>query len=82
MNLQVSGIVLKESLLVKKNYETKSELFNLTPTFSLAYSSCGPDSGKVQSYFMDPWNTFDFITVVGSIVDALMVEFAVRTPGT
>ena len=30
-----------------------------------------------QSYFKDPWNTFDFITVVGSIVDALMVEFAV-----
>jgi hypothetical protein len=32
----------------------------------------------MQSYFMDPWNTFDFITVVGSIVDALMVEFAVK----
>ena len=31
----------------------------------------------LQSYFKDPWNTFDFITVVGSIVDALMVEFAV-----
>ena len=30
-----------------------------------------------QSYFKDPWNTFDFVTVVGSIVDALMVEFAV-----
>jgi hypothetical protein len=30
-----------------------------------------------QSYFKDAWNTFDFITVVGSIVDALMVEFAV-----
>merc|ERR1719220_431618 len=28
------------------------------------------------SYFKDYWNTFDFITVVGSIVDALMVEFA------
>ena len=29
-----------------------------------------------QSYFKDSWNTFDFITVVGSIVDALMTEFA------
>merc|ERR1719412_2710863 len=28
------------------------------------------------SYFKDNWNTFDFVTVVGSIVDALMVEFA------
>ena len=31
-----------------------------------------------QSYFKDSWNTFDFVTVLGSIVDALMVEFAVR----
>ena len=31
----------------------------------------------MQSYFKDRWNTFDFITVLGSIVDALMVEFAV-----
>ena len=31
-----------------------------------------------QSYFKDSWNTFDFVTVVGSIVDALMVEFAVN----
>ena len=30
-----------------------------------------------QSYFKDGWNMFDFVTVVGSIVDALMVEFAV-----
>ena len=30
-----------------------------------------------QSYFKDSWNTFDFVTVLGSIVDALMVEFAV-----
>merc|ERR1719414_1213748 len=29
-----------------------------------------------KSYFKDGWNMFDFITVVGSIVDALMVEFA------
>ena len=32
----------------------------------------------MKSYFKDRWNTFDFITVLGSIVDALMVEFAVR----
>lgn len=32
-----------------------------------------------QSYFKDSWNTFDFVTVLGSIVDALMVEFAVST---
>ncbi|XP_024081994.1 voltage-dependent calcium channel type A subunit alpha-1 isoform X1 [Cimex lectularius] len=29
----------------------------------------------VRNFFKDPWNTFDFITVIGSIVDALVLEF-------
>ncbi|XP_073986797.1 calcium voltage-gated channel subunit cacophony isoform X7 [Rhodnius prolixus] len=28
-----------------------------------------------KNFFKDPWNTFDFITVIGSIVDALVLEF-------
>ncbi|XP_071552669.1 voltage-dependent calcium channel type A subunit alpha-1 isoform X2 [Panulirus ornatus] len=28
-----------------------------------------------RNFFKDPWNTFDFITVIGSIIDALVVEF-------
>ncbi|KAF9795477.1 hypothetical protein SFRURICE_004849 [Spodoptera frugiperda] len=28
-----------------------------------------------QNFFKDPWNTFDFITVIGSIIDALIMEF-------
>ncbi|XP_046472833.1 voltage-dependent calcium channel type A subunit alpha-1 isoform X8 [Neodiprion pinetum] len=28
-----------------------------------------------RNFFKDPWNTFDFITVIGSIVDALVIEF-------
>ena len=36
----------------------------------------------VQSYFRESWNLFDFVTVVGSIVDALMVEFAVSKRGS
>ncbi|XP_045486267.1 voltage-dependent calcium channel type A subunit alpha-1 isoform X3 [Pieris rapae] len=27
------------------------------------------------NFFKDPWNTFDFITVIGSIIDALIMEF-------
>ena len=30
-----------------------------------------------QNYFRDPWNVFDFITVVGSITDVLVTEFGV-----
>ncbi|XP_049954322.1 voltage-dependent P/Q-type calcium channel subunit alpha-1A-like [Schistocerca serialis cubense] len=29
----------------------------------------------VRNFFKDPWNTFDFITVIGSIVDVLVIEF-------
>ncbi|XP_043500316.1 voltage-dependent calcium channel type A subunit alpha-1 isoform X24 [Polistes fuscatus] len=29
----------------------------------------------VRNFFKDSWNTFDFITVIGSIVDALVIEF-------
>ncbi|XP_076627342.1 calcium voltage-gated channel subunit cacophony isoform X18 [Colletes latitarsis] len=29
----------------------------------------------VRNFFKDAWNTFDFITVIGSIVDALVIEF-------
>ncbi|XP_076348335.1 voltage-dependent calcium channel type A subunit alpha-1-like [Tachypleus tridentatus] len=31
----------------------------------------------IRNYFRDSWNTFDFITVVGSIVDALVMEIEV-----
>ncbi|XP_011268426.1 voltage-dependent calcium channel type A subunit alpha-1 isoform X11 [Camponotus floridanus] len=32
----------------------------------------------VKNFFKDSWNTFDFITVIGSIVDALVIEFGDR----
>ncbi|KAI4479315.1 hypothetical protein M0804_011100 [Polistes exclamans] len=31
-----------------------------------------------KNFFKDSWNTFDFITVIGSIVDALVIEFGER----
>lgn len=30
-----------------------------------------------QNFFKDPWNVFDFITVIGSIIDALVLELGV-----
>ncbi|XP_046144194.1 voltage-dependent calcium channel type A subunit alpha-1 isoform X10 [Osmia bicornis bicornis] len=32
----------------------------------------------MKNFFKDAWNTFDFITVIGSIVDALVIEFGER----
>ncbi|XP_026668099.1 voltage-dependent calcium channel type A subunit alpha-1 isoform X6 [Ceratina calcarata] len=35
----------------------------------------------VRNFFKDAWNIFDFITVIGSIVDALVIEFGERLSG-
>ncbi|XP_039288587.1 voltage-dependent calcium channel type A subunit alpha-1 isoform X2 [Nilaparvata lugens] len=32
----------------------------------------------IRNFFKDPWNVFDFITVIGSIVDALVLELVVK----
>lgn len=29
---------------------------------------------SVQGYFGDPWNVFDFIIVIGSVVDVILSE--------
>lgn len=34
-------------------------------------------SSYLQNFFKDPWNIFDFTTVIGSIVDALVLELVV-----
>ena len=31
----------------------------------------------LQNYFRDGWNTFDFITVLGSIADVIITEVGV-----
>ncbi|KAJ8968302.1 hypothetical protein NQ317_013709 [Molorchus minor] len=36
----------------------------------------------VRNFFKDPWNTFDFVTVIGSIIDAMVVEFGERAAQT
>jgi len=33
----------------------------------------------MQNYFKDSWNVFDFITVVGSIIDVLVTEVNVSS---
>ena len=49
-------ILVVEQLVV---FNTISDRFLITDVFS-----------TFQNYFKDSWNTFDFITVVGSIIDA------------
>lgn len=32
---------------------------------------------RAQNFFKDAWNVFDFITVIGSIIDAMVLEIGV-----
>ena len=34
---------------------------------------------SAQGYFGDPWNVFDFLIVVGSVVDVILSEVDVST---
>lgn len=43
-------------------------------------SSCSSDDFPlVQGYFGDPWNVFDFIIVIGSVVDVILSEVDVSS---
>jgi hypothetical protein len=57
-------------------YEKVLRFFNtaLTSVFSVE-SILKILAFGVRNYFRDGWNRFDFITVVGSITDALVTEF-------
>ncbi|XP_022239678.1 voltage-dependent calcium channel type A subunit alpha-1-like isoform X4 [Limulus polyphemus] len=78
-------IVLNTLLLMMKYYkagnlyldilsymnEAFTTLFLLECILKLVAFGC-------KNYFRDGWNTFDFITVVGSVVDALVIEIGVN----
>ncbi|XP_043276720.1 voltage-dependent calcium channel type A subunit alpha-1 isoform X10 [Venturia canescens] len=76
-------LIVLNTLLLMMKYHQQSEVYKktlkycnwcFTGMFSiecvLKIAAFGP-----KNFFKDPWNTFDFITVIGSIVDALVVEF-------
>ncbi|CAJ0582996.1 unnamed protein product, partial [Mesorhabditis spiculigera] len=58
------------------NYEAVLRLFNtsLTAVFTVEAILKILAFG-VRNYFRDGWNRFDFVTVIGSITDALVTEF-------
>nr|CAH0109633.1 unnamed protein product [Daphnia galeata] len=71
-------IVLNTLLLMMKSVLYKETLHYMNTAFTALFSiECMLKiiSFGVRNFFKDPWNTFDFVTVVGSIIDALVVEF-------
>ncbi|KAI8429618.1 hypothetical protein MSG28_000214 [Choristoneura fumiferana] len=79
-------IVLNTLLLMMKFHEAplllmdSLTLMNLVfTTFFLLETVLKLIAFGCQNFFKDPWNTFDFITVIGSIIDALIMELGENT---
>ncbi|XP_035706296.1 voltage-dependent calcium channel type A subunit alpha-1 isoform X5 [Folsomia candida] len=74
-------IVLNTLLLMMKYRQSEMEfLSRLNSVFTALFLlECILKliSFGVKNFFKDPWNIFDFITVIGSIIDAVAVEFSV-----
>ncbi|XP_048524093.1 voltage-dependent calcium channel type A subunit alpha-1 isoform X3 [Dendroctonus ponderosae] len=78
-------IVLNTLLLMMKYHQSPSllsealALMNIVFTFFfLCETILKLIAFGLKNFFKDPWNTFDFVTVIGSIVDAMVVEFGER----
>ncbi|XP_069690119.1 voltage-dependent calcium channel type A subunit alpha-1 isoform X27 [Periplaneta americana] len=75
-------LIVLNTLLLMMKYDKQSTVYKET----LGYMNIGFTSMftiecilkivafGVRNFFKDPWNTFDFITVIGSIIDALVIE--------
>lgn len=60
-----------------KSYFQHMLIVDFSFFFSVFHTPVLIYSRIIQNFFKDPWNVFDFITVVGSIIDALVMELGV-----
>ncbi|KAI5632670.1 ion transport protein domain-containing protein [Phthorimaea operculella] len=79
-------IVLNTLLLMMKFHEAPTQLMDWLSAmnfvftfFFLLETILKLIAFGCTNFFKDPWNTFDFITVIGSIIDALIMEFGENT---
>ncbi|XP_076286450.1 calcium voltage-gated channel subunit cacophony isoform X16 [Lasioglossum baleicum] len=75
-------IVLNTLLLMMKYHEAPPTLLDILTVVNLIVTllfliECILKLAAFgcKNFFKDAWNTFDFVTVIGSIVDALVIEF-------
>ncbi|XP_050553682.1 voltage-dependent calcium channel type A subunit alpha-1 isoform X10 [Spodoptera frugiperda] len=75
-------IVLNTLLLMMKFHEAPPLLMDILTFMNLVFTTFFLLETVLKliafgctNFFKDPWNTFDFITVIGSIIDALIMEF-------
>ncbi|KAG7303960.1 hypothetical protein JYU34_010876 [Plutella xylostella] len=79
-------IVLNTLLLMMKYHEAPAMLMDVLTFMNLVFTFFFLFETVLKliafgcaNFFKDPWNTFDFITVIGSIIDALIMEFGENT---
>ncbi|XP_061169673.1 voltage-dependent calcium channel type A subunit alpha-1-like [Saccostrea echinata] len=60
---------------MSNEYKTILKYLNMGFTIMFSVECTLKLIGFGKNYFHDPWNVFDFITVVGSIIDVLVNEF-------
>ncbi|XP_062601574.1 voltage-dependent calcium channel type A subunit alpha-1-like isoform X7 [Saccostrea cucullata] len=60
---------------MSNEYKTILKYLNMGFTIMFSIECTLKLIGFGKNYFHDPWNVFDFITVVGSIIDVLVNEF-------
>ncbi|XP_076228268.1 calcium voltage-gated channel subunit cacophony isoform X3 [Nomia melanderi] len=79
----IMGLIVLNTLLLMMKFHRQSDVYKNTLKYMnmcftgmftveciLKIAAFG-----VRNFFKDAWNIFDFITVIGSIVDALVIEF-------
>ncbi|XP_076228266.1 calcium voltage-gated channel subunit cacophony isoform X1 [Nomia melanderi] len=82
----IMGLIVLNTLLLMMKFHRQSDVYKNTLKYMnmcftgmftveciLKIAAFG-----VRNFFKDAWNIFDFITVIGSIVDALVIEFGER----
>ncbi|CAB3257221.1 unnamed protein product [Arctia plantaginis] len=79
-------IVLNTLLLMMKFHEAPLALMDMLTVMNIVFTMFFLLETILKliafgctNFFKDPWNTFDFITVIGSIIDALIMEFGENT---
>ncbi|XP_072419602.1 voltage-dependent L-type calcium channel subunit alpha-1S-like isoform X2 [Chiloscyllium punctatum] len=79
--LMFALILLNTVCLAMQHYEQSEEMNQLSDTLNVVFTGlfalemvfklC---AFKAKGYFGDPWNVFDFLIVIGSIIDVILSE--------
>uniref|UniRef100_A0A8B9IG48 Voltage-dependent L-type calcium channel subunit alpha n=1 Tax=Anser cygnoides TaxID=8845 RepID=A0A8B9IG48_ANSCY len=82
-------ILLNTICLGMQHYNQSAEMNHISDILNVAFTvlftlemilKLMAFKAKVRGYFGDPWNVFDFLIVIGSIIDVILSEIDVSDP--